>query len=242
MGGIGFVFVISLVSFLALPAKTYPLVGLFIGFALIGFLDDFFKIIRKQNQGLTFWQKIFFQAAAASAFLFSLNISGLYFYFCLFVVVGAANATNLTDGLDGLLAGSAAITFLFFGYLLGSSPLAFIAAGGLLGFLLYNFPKAKVFMGDVGALPVGAVMAGLAIVSGKILVLAVISGLFIAEALSVIIQVSYFKFFKKRIFRMTPLHHHFELLGWSELKVVLVFWGASLIFGVLAVLLGSYAL
>jgi len=269
MGGIGFVLVISALSFFVLPSRFFPLIGLFGGFALIGFLDDFLKIIRKQNQGLTFWQKMFLQIMVSSLFsftiidpihlgavsgflkLFSLNYFWVYYLFSVFVIVGGANAANLTDGLDGLLAGAAVLAFICFGYvlinqlLLPASSFSFIVGGALLGFLFYNAPAKKrawLFMGDVGSLPVGAALSGLAIMTHNEILLVVIAGLFIAEALSVIIQVAAFKLFKKRVFEMAPLHHHFELLGWSEPKVVFMFWQISFILALLGVLISTNAL
>jgi len=202
MGGIGFVLVISALSFFVLPSRFFPLIGLFGGFALIGFLDDFLKIIRKQNQGLTFWQKMFLQIMVSSLFsftiidpihlgavsgflkLFSLNYFWVYYLFSVFVIVGGANAANLTDGLDGLLAGAAVLAFICFGYvlinqlLLPASSFSFIVGGALLGFLFYNAPAKKrawLFMGDVGSLPVGAALSGLAIMTHNEILLVVIA-------------------------------------------------------------------
>ncbi len=245
MGGLGFVAVIAFLGFLFLPDQFHPLLLLFLGFGAIGFLDDFLKILRKKNEGLTFWQKIILQIIFASVFSFFVpeTFNLFYFLFCLFIIVGGANAANLTDGLDGLLSGSAIIGFAAFGYILTmqgfmeGALFAFIVAGALLGFLPYNFPKARVFMGDVGSLPLGAVLAGLAILTGNELLLIPISALFIIEALSVIIQVASFKFFKKRVFKMSPLHHHFEILGWSEKRVVFLFWEIELIFCLVGVLI-----
>ncbi|MFC1496631.1 phospho-N-acetylmuramoyl-pentapeptide-transferase, partial [Candidatus Margulisiibacteriota bacterium] len=175
--------------------------------------------------------------------IFMLDHYWAYLAFTVFAIVGGANATNLTDGLDGLLAGTAVISFAAFGWILHAqyySELAavpFIICGSLLGFLIFNF-SGKIFMGDVGSLPPGAVLAGLAVMTHNELVLVIISLLFIMEALSVIIQVISYKLYKKRVFRMSPLHHHFELLGWHEKKVVLVFWGAALFFALIGIMVG----
>ena len=247
MGGIGFVIVIALVSFLFLPQKFFPLVLLFFGFALIGLADDMLKVIRQSNQGLSFWQKIIFQLLVAA--FFSLTIidkSNTYFLLLsLFAIIGGANATNLTDGLDGLLAGSAIVSFICFGFILSYqffnslSLFSFIVAASLFAFLLYNIcpnKKFRLFMGDTGSLAIGAALSGLAIITNNIVLLIILAALFIIEALSVIIQVLCFKAFKKRVFKMAPLHHHFELLRWSEERVVLFFWELNLVFCLFGVL------
>ena len=159
------------------------------------------------------------------------------------MVVGTANACNLSDGLNGLLAGTAAIAFLAFGLLSNRFGLAdaaavsLVSAGAVLAFLPYNFPRARAFMGDVGSLAIGAALAGIAIIIHQELALIVIGGVFVAEALSVILQVLTYKLWKKRIFRMTPLHHHFELLGYKEAAVVIGFWLAGAFLGTLGNLL-----
>lgn len=266
MGGIGLVltiiaFTLIFVNF-ELDVKYLALIFLISGFATIGLIDDLIKIFRKQNLGLTFWQKIIiqtFMAAGFSAFLFSLGheqtigqILGnlgltdpiFYFLFSVFIVIGSANAANLTDGLNGLLAGTAGIAFLAFAFLSSrlnipdAAAFSFAAAGAVLAFLLYNFPRAVVFMGDVGSLAIGAALAGLAIIIHKELSLIVIGGIFVVEALSVILQVTSYKLWKKRIFRMTPLHHHFELLGYKERAVVVGFWIVGAILGLAGVFVG----
>lgn len=241
MGGVGFVIVISIISFLILPQKYFSLIFLFIGFALIGFTDDMLKVFRRSNQGLSFWQKIFLQLLFAILFLLAVvDKSNIYFsLLSLFAIVGGANATNLTDGLDGLLAGSSVISFICFGYILSyqffdsAALFSFVIASSLFGFLLYNIcpnKNYKIFMGDTGSLAIGAVLSGLAIMTNNILVLIILAALFIVEALSVIVQVLSYKAFKKRIFKMAPLHHHFELMGWAEDRVVLFFWEINLVF------------
>jgi phospho-N-acetylmuramoyl-pentapeptide-transferase len=265
MGGIGLVltiiaFTLIFVNF-ELDVKYLALIFLIGGFAIIGLIDDLIKIFRKQNLGLTFWQKIIIQtllAAGFSAFLINLGhqqtigqmLGGLglanpifYFLFSVFIVIGAANATNLTDGLNGLLAGTAGIAFLAFAFLSSkvnipdAATFSFVAAGAVLAFLLYNFPKAVVFMGDVGSLAIGAALAGLAIIIHKELCFIIIGGIFVLEALSVILQVTTYKLWKRRIFKMTPLHHHFELMGYKESAVVVGFWIAGGILGIVGVLI-----
>jgi phospho-N-acetylmuramoyl-pentapeptide-transferase len=168
----------------------------------------------------------------------SSGASMLYILWAAFIVVGAANAANLTDGLNGLLAGCAGIAFLFFAMLAAcrqipeAGTFSLIASGAVFSFLYFNFPKAKVFMGDVGALSIGAALGGLALIMHKEINLALIGGVFVIEALSVIIQVLWYKFFKRRIFKMAPLHHHFELMGFKETTVVIGLWITGLIFGI----------
>jgi len=232
--------------------KYVPVILLTAGFALIGLADDLIKIIRKQNLGLTFWQKIISQVFLAAIFsIYWLVINNISSYFCflylgywIFLIVGSANATNLTDGLDGLLAGCATLAFLGFGIIsvrqmaLGGAAFSFICAGAVFAFLRFNFPRAKLFMGDVGSLSIGAALAGLAIMINREWLLAVIGGVFVIEALSVIIQVTSYQLTGKRVFKMSPLHHHFELLGFSETAVVLGFWMVQLILSVLGAIIG----
>ncbi len=254
MGGLGFLVVIAVLSVFYVDLKYLAILLLAGSIALIGFFDDLIKIMNKQNLGLTFWQKIILQTLIAAVFSFYMLRAGLvegpflilatYFIFWCFVIVGSVNATNLTDGLDGLLAGCSIIAFLSFALILykqelmGGAALCFISAGALLGFIFYNVHKAKLFMGDVGSLSIGAIFAGLAIISGNEWLLALVGGVFVCEALSVIIQVGSFKLFGKRVFKMSPLHHHFELMGIPEAVVVLGFWAVQLILGIIGVILG----
>jgi len=253
MGGLGFFTIIICLSLIFVDLKYLPVILLSLGFALIGLFDDLIKILNRQNLGLTFWQKIIVQTLFAAIFSIWMIKTGLingpiyfftiYLLFWSFIIVGAANATNLTDGLDGLLAGCSTAAFIALGIvcfkhdLMGGAAMSIIAAGSIFGFLFYNFPKARVFMGDTGSLSIGSLMAGIAIITGNEWLLALIGGVFVAEALSVIIQVASYKFFKKRIFKMAPLHHHFELLGYSEIQVVAGFWTFQAILAVLGVIL-----
>lgn len=252
LGGIGFVLAIIILALIFVDLKYVPVILLTAGFALIGLIDDLLKIWRKQNLGLTFWQKIISQVFLAAIFsIYWLAINNISSYLCfwylvswIFIIVGSANATNLTDGLDGLLAGCATLAFLGFGIIsmrqmaLGGAAFSFICAGAVFAFLRFNFPKAKLFMGDVGSLSLGAALAGLAVLTGREWSLALIGGVFVIEALSVIIQVTSFKLFRKRVFKMSPLHHHFELLGFSENAVVLGFWAFQLILSVVGAIIG----
>ncbi|HTY13088.1 MAG TPA: phospho-N-acetylmuramoyl-pentapeptide-transferase [Candidatus Omnitrophota bacterium] len=253
MGGIAFLLVIALLSWWYVDLKYMAVVLLAGAISLIGLSDDLIKVVNRHNLGLTFWQKIILQTAIAVVFSAYLLHAGLiegpfwvlasYFLFWCFIIVGAVNATNLTDGLDGLLAGCSVIAFISFALILykqqlmGGSAMCFISAGALFGFLFYNLPRARLFMGDVGSLAVGAIFSGLAIMSGNEWLFVLFGGVFVCEALSVIIQVGSFKFFKRRVFRMSPLHHHFELLGLSETAVVLGFWAVQLMLGILGVIL-----
>jgi phospho-N-acetylmuramoyl-pentapeptide-transferase len=226
-----------------------------LGYGLIGFLDDFIKIYFKRNLGLTAKQKLFGQLLLALIFYYYLmqgghstaisipglgiegiDIGWLYFPFIIIIMIGYSNAVNLTDGLDGLLSGTAAIAFGAYAVLawtLSEYDIAIFCAaivGSMLGFLVFNAHPARVFMGDTGSLALGAAIAGVAILTKTELLLVIIGGIFVIEALSVMIQVVSFKTRGKRVFRMSPIHHHFELSGWSEWKVVVVFWLVAICF------------
>ena len=259
MGGVGFVIALMAMSLIFidfdLKLQYLALILMTFGFALVGFADDMIKVYRQRNQGLSFWQKIVSQTILAAFFSGILIYLGhhaaagwfshpiFYFLFSVFIIVGTANAANLTDGLNGLLAGSSTIAFIAFAFLASRSgfqnatTFALLAAGAIFAFLYFNFPKAKLFMGDVGSLSIGAALAGIAIIIHRELWLAVIGGVFLIEALSVILQVASYKFFRRRIFKMTPLHHHFEMLGFKEVVVVIGFWIAAAILGVIGVLI-----
>lgn len=241
----------------------------FLSYGLIGFLDDFISLRRKTNKGLTQFQKILLQLIVALVFyvLFRqytagdsyLRISALgidwnlgWFYgvFILFLLVGSSNAVNLTDGLDGLAGGLSAIAFLAFGliamgswWIEGNSDMGifcFILMGSIMGFLVYNSNPAKVFMGDTGSLTLGATMATIAILTSHELSLAVIEGVFVIETLTVIIQISSVVLLKRRVFLMTPIHHHFERLGWRENDIVKLFWIVGFILSLCALIYGVW--
>lgn len=233
-----------------------------LGYGLIGFLDDFIKVVMKRNLGLTATQKLFLQLLLAlSMYLllqrmdhpFTVSVPGTQWeinlgwsYFLLLVLINLAttNAVNLTDGLDGLLAGTAGIAFAAYGiiawvYMKPEIALFSCAMmGAVLGFLVFNAHPAKVFMGDTGSLAIGGALAAIAIMTKTELLLIVIGGVFVIEALSVIIQVISYKTRKKRVFKMSPIHHHFELSGWSEWRVVVIFWLISFVFAGVGLYLG----
>ena len=222
-------------------------------FGLIGFVDDYRKVRQHQNEGLTAKQKFVLQLLAAIVFLCLMRYEGLltndlyipfvnvtvtvnwilYLIFAAFVIVGCVNAVNLTDGLDGLAAGTVMVVMLvmaaiaFRAGVLEPALFAGALAGACIGFLWFNSHPADIFMGDTGSLALGMALGCLAVVTKTEFVVIIIGGLFVAEALSVMIQVFYYKKTKKRIFLMAPLHHHFEKKGWSETKVVVRFWIVS---------------
>lgn len=240
----------------------------FVAYALLGFLDDFTKLKRKQNEGLTEIQKLFGQVLIAVVFFYiymrsgsepllwfhafnlKIDVGWLYGFFILFMLVATSNAVNITDGLDGLAGGLSFIATLVMGiitwstdWLAGYQDIAifcFILAGAVLGFLVFNTYPAKVFMGDTGSLALGGVLASVAILTRHELTFAVIMGVFVIETLSVIIQVFSILVFKKKIFLMTPLHHNFEKMGWKEQDIVKLFWICGLILGTLAVVYGAW--
>ena len=241
----------------------------FISYGLIGFLDDYISIKQNQNKGLSQFQKLFLQFIVALIFyilyrkytdansileITLLNIEWkldwFYGVFILFLLVGSSNAVNLTDGLDGLAGGLSAISFLAFGLISWGSYwiegyqdigiFCFILVGSIMGFLVYNTNPAKVFMGDTGSLTLGATLATIAILTGHEISLAVIGGVFVLETLTVIIQITSVILFKKKIFLMTPIHHHFERLGWSEGDIVKLFWIIGFILCLLALIYGVW--
>ncbi|AEJ43140.1 phospho-N-acetylmuramoyl-pentapeptide-transferase [Alicyclobacillus acidocaldarius] len=233
-----------------------------VGFGLIGFADDLIKIVKKRNLGLTAKQKVVFQSLlTVMLFLLlyreqgqealsvhipftdaAIRLGFLYILFLMLVLVGTTNAVNLTDGLDGLLSGSAIMVFAayaVYAYWHTSYDVALYCAamvGALAAFLVFNRHPAKVFMGDTGSLAIGGGLAMAAVLTHSELTLILFGLVFVIEALSVIIQVFSYQMFGRRVFRMSPLHHHFELGGWSEWEVVILFWLASFIcaFGTLA--------
>ncbi|MCQ2452852.1 MAG: phospho-N-acetylmuramoyl-pentapeptide-transferase [Oscillospiraceae bacterium] len=227
----------------------------------IGFVDDYCKLKKKENTGLTAKQKLVLQVLAALLFVLAMHLTGmakmelyvpfanvtasipvpLYYIFSVFVIVGCVNAVNLTDGVDGLASGVTLPVAIFYaavaaGWSYESVGLVAAAmAGGVAGFLVFNFHPAKVFMGDTGSLFLGGAVCALAYALNMPLVLIPLGIVYIVEALSVILQVGYFKVTKgKRIFRMAPIHHHFEKGGWNEYKVFAVFSGVSLVFAILS--------
>ncbi len=267
MGGIIILLAVSFTvfRFSHMTLEFYLLLLVTLGYGLIGFLDDFIKIYFKRNLGLTAKQKLFSQLVIALIFYYFLyqnnhstavfipgtsygfDLEWFYFPLILIMLVGASNAVNLTDGLDGLLSGTAAIAFGAYALLAwryAEPEISIFSAaivGAVLGFLVYNAHPAKVFMGDTGSLALGGAIAATAVLTKTELLLIVIGGVFVIETLSVILQVISFKTRGKRIFRMSPIHHHFELSGWSEWKVVTVFWLIGLCFAGLGIYLEVFA-
>lgn len=245
----------------SLTTQTVVLLLVLIGFGALGFLDDFIKVVMKRNLGLTSLQKLIGQIVIAIIAYFllqlgpfdtaisipfttwSIDFGILYVVFIVFWLVGFSNAVNLSDGLDGLVSGTASIAFATFGILAviynqtDAAIFAFSVTGALLGFLLFNKNPAKVFMGDTGSLALGGALAMLSIILKQELLLLFVGIIFVVETLSVILQVISFKTRGKRIFKMSPIHHHFELSGWSEIKVVYVFWTIGFIAALLVLVL-----
>ncbi|MEB8171002.1 phospho-N-acetylmuramoyl-pentapeptide-transferase [Macrococcus caseolyticus] len=270
MGGLTFLISTVLLSAIAcfFVEDNGPLILLIlvtVGFGLIGFVDDYIIVVKKNNQGLTSKQKFLFQIIIAILFYVVSNVLGLlslsneinipftdigiplsvfYVIFIIFWQVGFSNAVNLTDGLDGLATGLSIIAFSCYFYLAmvqGATAMAYFSAiliGSLCGFLLYNKNKAKLFMGDTGSLALGGVIATVSIMLNQELTLIFIGFVFVVETLSVMMQVTSFKLTGKRIFKMSPLHHHFEMVGWSEWKIVTVFWIVGILTGLIGIYLG----
>jgi phospho-N-acetylmuramoyl-pentapeptide-transferase len=235
----------------------------FTSYGLLGLVDDLKKIREGNNEGLSIIQKLIVQVLIALVFFYihmrgggdptiwisslniKINLGWLYGAFILFLLVGSSNAVNLTDGLDGLAGGLSAIAFLSFGIISWGTPWAtgyqemaifcFILVGSLLGFLVFNTHPAKVFMGDVGSLALGSTLAAIAILTRHELLLAVIGGVFVLETLSSIIQITAIKKFKRKVFLMAPIHHHFEKLGWTETDIVKLFWIIGFMLGMAAI-------
>ena len=262
MGGILILFALTVSVLLFNGAEPSKLMALFLtlGNGLIGFADDSIKAVKKRNLGLTAKQKLAGQAVISVIFCIALKVFAdmpttvwipftditvdlgmAYYLFVFLIIVGATNAVNLTDGLDGLAAGSSAITavaYVVISVALGYGGIAIFGAalaGACLGFLFYNQHPAKMFMGDTGSLALGGAMAAMAILTKTELLLVIAGGLYVLEALSVILQVISFKTRGVPIFKMSPVHHHFELSGWSEVKVVTVFWLFSALVAIIAI-------
>lgn len=266
MGGVLIVAAAAVATALVAPpgGRVSLALAVTLGYFLVGFADDLLIVLHHRSLGLKarvklFWQFLFgFGLAAAVALTPELGprvaIPGgtgvlelpiwAYILFGGLLMVGTTNAVNLTDGLDGLAAGTvtiAAVAYALIALGRGEVDLAVFAAaiaGGCLGFIWFNAPPAQVFMGDTGSLALGGALGSLALLTKAELWLAIIGGLFVAETLSVIIQVISFRLTGRRVFRMSPLHHHFELLGWPESKVVARFWLVALAFALAGLLLG----
>ncbi|HIW49859.1 MAG TPA: phospho-N-acetylmuramoyl-pentapeptide-transferase [Candidatus Blautia intestinavium] len=251
MGGIIFLIaaVVTALFYVKDYPKVIPVLFLTLGFGIIGFLDDYLKVVLRRSDGLLPWQKFLLQIVVTGIFAYYLihytdislsmripfwpdhylNMGWLAIPVLFFAVIGTVNGVNFTDGLDGLAASVTLIVAVFFtvvsiGVQGGVEPMTGAVVGGLMGFLLFNVYPAKIFMGDTGSLALGGFVAGTAYVMEMPLFILLVGLIYLVEVLSVIIQVSYFKATHgKRIFKMAPIHHHFELCGWSETRVVAVF-------------------
>ncbi|MBQ7338581.1 MAG: phospho-N-acetylmuramoyl-pentapeptide-transferase [Clostridia bacterium] len=237
-------------------------VALGVGNAMIGFVDDYAKLLHKKNQGLTSWQKLLLQAVVAGGYVFGMAATGhmstvveihflslefdlgvLYYALAVLMILAMVNSTNLTDGVDGLassvaLAAALCSTIIAFVYTDAASVLlCAVMIGSMIGFLMFNYHPAKVFMGDTGSLYLGGIFMGMGFMLGEPLLMILICGVFVLDMLSSFAQIISYKLFKKRIFKMAPVHHHFEKMGWSEEKIVYVFAGVGLFLGGIGVLL-----
>lgn len=259
MGGVIFLLAVFPALTIFAPKNSILLLALLLTFGngLIGFIDDYLKVVRKQSLGLKARSKLLGQVVIVALFYLgwqtlgestalsvpfttlAIELGHWYFLFILIFVIGTTNAVNLTDGIDGLAAGTAIlalITYMFLAAMQGAMELAHFGAamiGSVFAFLAYNFHPARVFMGDVGSLALGGALAAMAILTKAELALVIIGGVFVLETLSVIMQVIVFQLTGKRIFRMSPLHHHFELGGHSEWSVVTGFWVLGFVFAVM---------
>ena len=275
MGGLIFIIptIITVIILLVMDKiqfseNLFIILFVFIAYALLGFIDDYLIIRRRNNEGLTEIQKLFGQLVIALVFFYifmrsggkpvldihtlglQINMGWFYGIFLLFVLVASSNAVNITDGLDGLAGGLSVIAFLAFGliawnadWVAGNQDIAifcFVLIGSLLGFLVYNTHPAKVFMGDTGSLALGATLASVAIITNHEITLIVVAGVFIVETLACIIQMVGLMCFRRKIFLMAPLHHHFEKMGYSEIDIVKAFWVVGLILSMLAVGFGVW--
>lgn len=266
MGGIIFVLVPVLIFFFIRPqaflhTEMMIVILAYLGYALIGFIDDFIIVVRKNNEGLKPAYKFALQSILAIIFYFiyqtiaattlhipvfnlTWEMGVLYFVLVFIMFTAESNAVNFTDGLDGLCAGTCMIAFfpyIIFALVQEKSDLAiFLLAvcGSLLGYLKFNLHPAKIFMGDTGSLALGGLLAASAMILKEELLLILIGGVFLAEMLSVVIQVAHFKRTRKRIFKMAPLHHHFELSGFKETQVVILFWSVGLLCAIAGLWLG----
>ncbi|MGM0215573.1 phospho-N-acetylmuramoyl-pentapeptide-transferase [Enterococcus sp. AZ109] len=265
MGGAGFLTAaaITIVWFSVWQGQVTTslllLLSVLVLYGIIGFLDDFLKLARKQNEGLTSRQKFVGQVVVAVLFYFIYHIEGfsntlnffgidlplgiLYGFFVIIWLVGFSNAVNLTDGIDGLVSGLCTISFAAYAIIAGYQQqyevliVCLSVIGGLVGFFPYNKKPAKIFMGDVGSLALGGLLAAISILLHQEWTLLLIGLVYVCETASVMIQVTSFKLTGKRVFKMSPLHHHFEMTGWSEWKIDTVFWLIGLIVSLLVLVI-----
>lgn len=275
MGGLIFVistFIVTILFILfqkmSISFNLFIVLFTFIGYFLIGFIDDYLIVKKGNNKGLSENSKLLLQTIIALVFFYffmkagnepllwihaiklKLDIGFFYGLFILFVLLASSNAVNITDGLDGLAGGLSFIAFLTFGvisyytgWLEGYEEIAmfsFILAGSILGFLVFNVHPAKIFMGDTGSLCLGATLGTIAILTRHEVLLILIGIVFVIETITCLIQRYYYKLTKRRIFPMTPIHHTFEMLGWKEIDIVKLFWIIGLIASLIALIYGVW--
>ena len=249
-------------------ANLFIVLFVFLSYGLLGFIDDYLIIKRKNNVGLTEFQKLAGQIFIALIFFFiymksgaepiveiymlgiEINLGWFYGIFLLFMLVASSNAVNITDGLDGLAGGLSLIAFLTFALISANSPaitgtsdiavFCFVLVGSILGFLAFNSRPAKVFMGDTGSLALGATMATIAIITSHEITFIILAGVFIFETLVCLIQIASMMLFHKKVFLMTPFHHHLEKLGWKERDIVITFWCIGLILSMAVIAFGVW--
>ncbi len=246
--------------------KLFAGIGLALGMGIIGFLDDYIKVVKKRNLGLTAMQKTVFQVIVTASYLIALALAGLkktyipflgevnvvngfgiiFWPIAFFFIYGFTNAVNLTDGIDGLASSVTLVVSVAFLVLsgtlnfFGANIIASALAGALIGFLCWNWHPAKIFMGDTGSMFIGGMVVALAFCIDRPIYLLLIGIVYLVEAISVILQVLYFKKTGKRLFKMSPIHHHFEKSGWSEVKIVLVFSAVTVITSAVCIFLTKY--
>ena len=267
MGGIVFILTSIIASLIVQPAAFAKMdllivVLAFVGYGLIGFIDDFIIVVKHQHEGLTPKMKFLMQSVLAIVFFLlyrnlndstviipffgkKIDLGWFYVIFVFIMFTGESNGVNLSDGLDGLCAGLVILALIPYVYFCVRANMESVAVficgviGSLIGYLRYNFHPAQIFMGDTGSLALGGLLAAVAMVTKEEIALILIGGVFVVEVLSVMLQVASFQLTGKRIFRMSPLHHHFELGGWPETKVVFVFWGAGLVLCIIGLIMGA---
>lgn len=267
MGGVVFILT-SLIATLIVSPSSFTSIDFlvvvlaFVGYAIIGFIDDYLIVVKKKNDGLKAKHKFLMQSILAIVFYIAyrkltnsliiipfthikIDIGWLYIILVFFMFTGTTNGVNLADGLDGLCAGLSIFALIPYVYFCGRIEMNSVAIllcaviGSLFGYLKFNMHPAKIFMGDAGALGLGGLLAAAAMVTKEEVALVLIGGVFVVEVLSVIIQIVSFKTRKKRVFKMAPLHHHFELSGWPETKVVKVFWAAGALCSIIGLIMGA---
>ena len=262
------IIILALNGSISVSSNLIIIIFVFLSYALLGFIDDYMKIKYRNNKGISTLTKLVAQLFIAVVFYtiykhnggttllevtlfnFKLDLGWFYGAFILFLLVGTTNAVNITDGLDGLCGGLSVMAFLAYGviawgsdWISGNEEIAifsFVLVGSLLGFLLFNTHPARVFMGDTGSLALGAALASIAILTHHELSLALIGGIFVIETLSSLIQIIAIRKFNKKVFLKSPLHHHFEELGWEETDIVKIFWVAGFLLAMFGVVYGVW--